>query len=103
MPKIANIQKYFIEKFYELYDNKYDYSKSNIKRSNSNITVICREHGEFLVTPNNHLSKKSGCPECKKKKYRNKNFVLDSIKIHGDKYDYSKVEYINNRTKVKII
>ena len=29
-------------------------------------------------------------------------FIEDSQKIHGDKYDYSKVEYINNRTKVTI-
>lgn len=29
-------------------------------------------------------------------------FIKDSKEIHGDKYDYSKVEYINNSTKVKI-
>ena len=32
-----------------------------------------------------------------------KKFIEKSIKKHGDKYDYSKVEYINNRTKVCII
>ena len=30
-------------------------------------------------------------------------FIERSIKIHGDKYDYSKVIYINNKTKVCII
>lgn len=30
-------------------------------------------------------------------------FIEDSIKIHGDKYDYSKVDYVNNKTKVCII
>lgn len=30
-------------------------------------------------------------------------FIHKSKLIHGDKYDYSKVEYINNITKVKII
>ena len=31
------------------------------------------------------------------------NFIEKAKKIHGDKYDYSKVEYVNNRTKVCII
>lgn len=30
-------------------------------------------------------------------------FIQRAIKVHGDKYDYSSVEYTNNRTKVKIV
>ena len=30
-------------------------------------------------------------------------FIEDSRKVHGEKYDYSKVEYINDKTKVCII
>lgn len=30
-------------------------------------------------------------------------FIRRAINIHGDKYDYSKVDYVNNRTKVQII
>lgn len=30
-------------------------------------------------------------------------FIEDARAIHGDKYDYSKVEYVNSRTKVCII
>ena len=30
-------------------------------------------------------------------------FIADANKKHGDKYDYSKVKYINARTKVTII
>lgn len=30
-------------------------------------------------------------------------FIEKSIKVHGQKYEYSKVEYVNNRTKVRII
>lgn len=30
-------------------------------------------------------------------------FIKDAIKVHGDKYDYSKVEYKNSKTKVIII
>lgn len=32
-----------------------------------------------------------------------KNFLEKCLKIHGDKYDYSLVDYVNNKTKVKII
>ena len=30
-------------------------------------------------------------------------FIRAALKVHGYKYDYSKVEYINNKTKVCII
>ena len=30
-------------------------------------------------------------------------FIKKARKVHGDKYDYSKVEYVNNHTKVCII
>lgn len=31
------------------------------------------------------------------------NFISKAIKIHGDRYDYSKVNYINAKTKINII
>lgn len=36
-------------------------------------------------------------------KERFKKFLNDAILIHGDKYDYSQVDYINMHTKIKII
>ena len=30
-------------------------------------------------------------------------FIRRAREVHGNKYDYSKVEYVNNRTKVCII
>jgi len=37
------------------------------------------------------------------KKLTTENFIEKSKKIHGDKYDYSLVDYINSSTKIKII
>lgn len=37
------------------------------------------------------------------KKLTKDEFIEKAIKKHGDKYDYSKVEYVNDRTKVIII
>ena len=38
---------------------------------------------------------------CKKK--TTEQFIKDARLVHGDKYDYSLVEYVNNSTKLIII
>lgn len=100
------------EKFIELankkHNNKYDYSKSDYKGITTKICIICPEHGEFWQVPQNHL-KGQGCPKCanlRKGMYQvgtTESFIEKAKKVHGDKYDYSKVNYINNREKVCII
>lgn len=37
------------------------------------------------------------------KKLTTEDFVEKAKKVHGDKYDYSKIEYINTMTKVCFI
>lgn len=37
------------------------------------------------------------------KKCTTEEFIEKARKIHGDKYDYSKVEYVNNHTKITIV
>ena len=37
------------------------------------------------------------------KKKTKEQFIEEAYKVHGNKYDYSKVEYINSKTKVCII
>lgn len=100
------------EKFIELankkHNNKYDYSKSDYKGITSKICIICPEHGEFWQVPQNHLNGQ-GCPKCanlRKGMYQvgtTESFIEKAKKVHGDKYDYSKVNYVNNREKVCII
>ena len=100
--------KEIIEKFNKIHNNKYDYSKVNYVSSNTKVCIICPEHGEFWQTPNHHLSGR-GCPFCKgrkiskSKKYNNLVFINESVQIHKNKYDYTKVKYINCNTKVCII
>lgn len=38
-----------------------------------------------------------------RKKMTTEEFIAKAREVHGDKYDYSKVNYINNSTKVIII
>ena len=98
----------FITKANIKHNNKYDYSKTEYIDSKTKICIICPEHGEFWQIPANHL-KGMGCPKCAAEKIRNlklkstEQFIKDAIKIHGDKYDYSKTQYIGNDKKICII
>ena len=93
----------FITKAKEIHGDKYDYSKVVYKNNKTEVCIICPIHGEFYQTPKNHLSGR-GCPKCSgNKKYTKEDFVQESSKVHGNKYDYSKVVYKNNKTEVCII
>ena len=98
----------FIKQARIVHNNKYDYTKTVYINNKNKICVICPIHGEFWVTPNNHL-KGQNCSKCRYEKLSKERrcgiecFVEKAKEIHGDKYDYSKVEYINNHTKVCII
>ena len=98
-----NKTELFISKANKIHKNRYDYSKVNYINAKTKITIICREHGDFQQTPSNHLSNYN-CQKCAK------NFQLDTASfiekaknIHNDKYDYSKVNYINADTQITII
>jgi hypothetical protein len=94
----------FIKKAINVHGNKYDYSKVNYKNSATKVCIICHEHGEFYQTPHNHLHGQN-CPFCigRNIKHTKESFVEIAKQVHNDKYDYSKTEYINNKTKVCII
>lgn len=69
------------------------------------ILVKCSLCGNEWKARADSLLSGCGCPKCFKesKKDTKENFILKAREIHGWKYDYSKVEYINNKTKVCII
>ncbi len=99
----------FIEKAIIIHGNKFDYSKVEYNGSHTKVSIICPEHGVFFQSPTNHLSG-NGCPKCAWKyshgKYRLTTleiFLKQAKEIHEDKYDYSKVEWNNTRTKITII
>ena len=94
----------FIKNAKSIHGDKYDYSLSEYYKSSTKIKIICPEHGVFEQRPNNHVIQKQGCPICGgNEKLTTSVFIKNAKSIHGDKYDYSLVEYKNNKTKVKII
>lgn len=99
-------KKDFVKKSNEIHSNKYDYSLVDYVKSNNKVIITCPIHGNFLQSPAKHLLKR-GCPECgrlrKGKKMNSFDFIKKAKRIHDDKYDYSLVNYINNKHKIKII
>jgi len=74
-----------------------------ILKQKNNIEIICRIHGPFLQIARNHLQGQ-GCPICGgSKQSSTTEFIIKANKIHKNRYDYSLVEYVNNKTKINII
>lgn len=96
-------KKQFIEKAKSIHFNKYDYSLIDYINTNKKIKIICPIHEEFEQKAANHL-RGDNCPSCTKNKRLIKEEFIKRAKLkHGDKYDYSLVNYFNNSKKVKII
>lgn len=106
MPKKLST-KDFIEKAKIIHGDKYKYDKVKYILSNKKVIITCPIHGDFKQKPNGHLDGK-GCISCKIEKIANMkrsdidSFISDSDRVHNNKYTYSKVEYKNRFTKVKI-
>lgn len=73
----------FKEKARRLHGDLYDYSKSIYTKAIEKVTITCHEHGDFTQTPHNHLSNKTGCPECGK----------------GQRWSYTEWEKVGRRSK----
>jgi hypothetical protein len=93
----------FIEKAILIHGCRYDYSKVTYMKGSVKVLIHCREHGDFFQQPSAHLYQRQGCPTCYGNTVStNEKFIQKAISIHGHKYDYSKVNYINNHTNVTI-
>lgn len=86
-----------------------DFTKTKFLDYHIKTIITCREHGDWLVMPANVLYYSSGCPLCKKRKFRasktltSTEFIRKAWKIHRNEYDYSRVRYVSSSEKVCII
>ena len=102
----------FIKKARNIHGDRYDYSLVDYKNNRTQVEIICKIHEKFLQAPSDHLSGK-GCTECGKEKSKEDTrsrimllkdeFIKRANNIHKNLYDYSKIEYVDTRTKIKII
>lgn len=86
---------------------RYDYSLTAYELSTKPLTIICPEHGPFMMRPGDHR-RGQGCPACgklsmaAKMRDTHQDFVRKAQKVHNNRYRYDKVVYKNCHTKVII-
>jgi len=97
----------FIEKANIIHNSQYEYSMTIFNAAREKVAINCKIHGIFWQLPANHLFG-MGCHTCGKEKSvanrrKNYNKILDDFnQVHNFKYDYSRILYINNYTKITI-
>lgn len=97
----------FIAESIKVHGNKYDYSNSVYTGVFAKVRIICPIHGLFEQTARDHLSG-SGCTPCgiisqhEKTTHTTEQFIAKAVEIHGNRYDYSRVNYTRHRDKVQI-
>lgn len=99
----------FIAKARAVHGDKYDYSMSEYKGFNTKMTIVCKTHGSYIMSPLSHINKKRGCYSCMKNSkilLHIKSFIEISNKIHNNFYDYSLIStdnYENRSTSIPIV
>lgn len=93
------------DRFNKLYDYRFDYSKAVYISSSTKITIVCKVHGEFNQSPNNHLKGLIGaCPKCGAKSSTlrqsgsKEDFVYKANITHNSSYTYDNFVYTTART-----
>jgi hypothetical protein len=103
--RVNRTTEQFIEEAIVIHGNKFDYSQVIFTTKKSPVKIICNTCNTiFKQAPGNHLIGQ-GCMNCyNKNTVRSlEQFIQKAKKIHGNKYNYSKVIYKNNDTYVIII
>ena len=98
----------FVSDANKVHDGRYDYLLVEYVNNKTKVVVICPDHGEFFISPSNHLSGK-GCGICgRERQWRSAtksfaDFEAEARAIHGDEYRYDKHTYRNARTKMRMV
>jgi hypothetical protein len=101
--RIDTLEK-FIEVAKNIHNGFYSYDNLNYKGTSKKGIITCPIHGDFEQRLSDHIHCKAGCIQCSGKKFRNReNVIEDCLKIHGDKYDFSKFEFYGRRKKSIVI
>jgi hypothetical protein len=108
--KFSTRSEFIIKATYK-HGELYDYSQVIYKDSKSKVIIICPNGNKFNQTPNSHLAGKGcPCPYCCSTSTstlftseKREIFIQAArLGIHGNRYDYSLVDYVGVHTKVSI-
>ena len=98
---IIKNQEDFLRKCRDRHGDKYDYSLVEYTGSQNKVKIIF-EGKVYEQKAGAHIHS-SGMIERVILKKTTKQFIKEANVIHNFRYDYSKVKYMNNQTKVKIV
>lgn len=99
----------YIRRCEAMHGNKFNYDLIEYNNMKSILNIQCPIHGQFQIRAWLHLKSKHGCTACgheaigKAHSSSKEQFITKAIHVHGDKFDYSKVEMNNNSNKVTIV
>lgn len=103
MPKRLTKEE-FVARAKKIHADKYDYSKTDYINTSTKVCITCPIHGDFWQIAGDHLNG-HGCPKCAGLYSPTTEEFVERAKKIGDnaeRYNYSKVVYVNNSTKVLI-
>lgn len=102
MPR-KKTQEEFLKDAKATHGDLYDYSKTIYTNSHDKIIITCKVHGDFTMKATSHTINKQGCAQCAGNvKMTTKDFVIKAKEVHGDLYNYDKVEYTTAHSKVTV-
>lgn len=101
------ITEKFIEKAKAIHKDSVIYDEVEYVRCDVPVKLICPKHGEFWMTPSHHLDGHS-CHKCHMEKitFNSEKFIEKAKEVHKNdevKVIYDEVDYVNAKTKVKLI
>ncbi|WJY00850.1 hypothetical protein [Curtobacterium sp. 458] len=98
----------FIAAAADRHAGQYDYTAvpAEYVNAHTKVTIGCEDHGTFQQAPNDH-KRGQRCPDCSGRRgsssdARREQFISRARAIHGDRYEYSSVVYIDQHTPVAI-
>ena len=95
----------FIERAIEVHGDAYMYGKTiHPGTKHCKVTITCPVHGDFEHRADMHLQG-SGCKKCAdaKRRMTTADFIAKAKQVHGDRFDYTLVDYRSSHEDVRII
>lgn len=91
-----------LAELHKVHSGRYHYIGFEYKRGKRYANAVCPVHGFFSQLVSDH-KRGSGCWKCQIDVYNTETFITKARKVHGDSYDYSRVEYIDAFKHVEIV
>jgi len=86
----------WIERAKSIHGDRYDYSKTKYVGKKTKVIIVCKQHGEFTQTPDDHVNSKAGCPMCNMSS--GEEIIADLLDTYGINYKFQyKVDGYNFR------